>query len=82
MSSPIPVARVRLVSLEVVAVLIDGTSVGVAYARDPNGLHAAVAVEPRMAAAIQRDLAAGRQPEIDVEPWQVLPGFPWPSWLD
>lgn len=82
MTPPIPGARVRRVSLEVVAVIVDGTSVGVAYACDASGMHAAVAVEPRMARLMRDDLAAGHRPLIEVEPWQLLPGFPWPSWLE
>ena len=90
MSSPPVAARRRgsprsasaeLVTLEVVAVEFDGGTIAIAYAVDPSGMHAAVAVEPLTGEAIRRDLVAGRQPSIDVEAWSLLPGFPWPGYL-
>lgn len=75
-------ATAELIPLEVVAVELDGGTVAVAYARDASGMHAAVAVEPRMAAVIRGDLASGHQPIIHVESWALLPGFPWPGYLE
>lgn len=63
-------------TLEVLAVLSSSGTVAVAYGTLPDGREVAIAVEPRMANTLREAVRDGRRPTVDVESWQLLPGYP------
>jgi hypothetical protein len=63
-----------MIPLEVLHVSQIG-SVAIGYVRADTGAEGVVAIEPRMARDIADAIELGEHPTIQVEPWQLLPGY-------
>jgi hypothetical protein len=65
-----------MIQLEVLEVRDHGP-IAVGYAVDERGTETAVALDVRLAHHLAAALRSGERPTVDVEAWQLLPGFPF-----